>query len=138
MVTRFEAGSPRGSGRLLGTAEVLAADPGPAGPGPSAGLGPGECRELLMTAPTSWDSFTTAMCTGECTPGVPEYTTMGTSLMPGARVLVVVVVVDVVAAELVGAGAAGAGEGGEELEGPGSQLHLPAQAHLRTMSMSLV
>lgn len=88
-----------------------------------------------MTAPTSCDSFTTAMCTGWWTPGVPEYTTIGTSLRPGARVVVVVVVVELVVA---GRGGARGGEWEEELEGPGSQLHLPAQAHLRTMSMSLV
>ena len=103
---------------------------GPPAPGPEW-----RERELLSTAPTSWDSFTTAMWTGEWTPGVPEYTTMGTSFMPGARVVVLVVADVVVVAE----GERGrGGTAGEELEGPGSQLHLPAQAHLRTMSMSLV
>lgn len=43
------------------------------------------CVLAVMTPPTSADSLTTVMRTGECTPGVPEYTTSGTSLSPGAR-----------------------------------------------------
>lgn len=95
----------------------------------------------VTTAPDSSDSLTTAMCTGWCAPGTPEYTTSGTSFSPGARVAVGEVVGGGVGVVVVVRGAAAVGrDRRDELEGPGSQLpvHLPAQLHFRTMSMSLV